>query len=105
MTKKQKRDLAVGLSLFVILLVILINIKPVKSQTIEVVVYKYYTSYEVREGDTLTSISQKFCDEYWRGTRQDWIEEVCFTNHIDNPDILWEGGYIIVPYYSTEYKP
>ena len=64
--------------------------------------YKYYTSIEIQSGDTLWDLADTFADERFM-SRQDFINEVCSTNHLLSSDIR-QGDYLIVPYYSSEFK-
>lgn len=64
--------------------------------------YKYYTSYEIQPGDTLTSIAE----EYTANTQQtvsEYIDEIRENNHL-NTDNIVSGKKIMIAYYSDEYK-
>lgn len=64
--------------------------------------YKYYTSYEIQPGDTLTSIAER----YTANTQQsvpDYIEEVRENNELNTDNII-VGKKLIIAYYSDEYK-
>ncbi len=64
--------------------------------------YKYYTQVEVKAGDTLDSIADKYLasgDE-----KQHYINEVINTNHLDEEGHILAGTSIVVPYYSREFK-
>lgn len=64
--------------------------------------YKYYTQVEVKAGDTLDSIADKYLasgDE-----KQHYINEVINTNHLDESGQVLAGTSIVVPYYSSEFK-
>ncbi|MFQ9515423.1 MAG: LysM peptidoglycan-binding domain-containing protein [Eubacterium sp.] len=64
--------------------------------------YKYYTSYEIQPGDTLTSIAEK----YTVNTQQsvpEYVEEIRENNNL-NTDNIVSGKKIIIAYYSDEYK-
>ncbi len=59
---------------------------------------KYYTSIEVKDGDTLTKIADRYmCGEY--GSADEYIDEVCFMNHILDPSEIYKGAYLAIPYY------
>lgn len=64
--------------------------------------YKYFTSVQVKQGDTLLSIAQEYADEHYDSVYA-YMEEVCLTNHMLD-DKIFAGDYLIVPYYSTEFR-
>ena len=61
--------------------------------------YKYYTSIQLEQGDTLWDIAKVYISNEYKDTHA-YIEEVCAINHI-SPNEIHEGQYIVVPYYST----
>ncbi|MBQ7358720.1 MAG: hypothetical protein IJW63_01340 [Lachnospiraceae bacterium] len=66
---------------------------------------KYYESIMIEEGDTLWSYAKEYSDDLHYDSNLDYIEEVCFINHLDVNNSLVAGNYIVVPYYmevSTE---
>ncbi len=63
--------------------------------------YKYYTSVQVKEGDTLWKIADTYITEEC-GSMADYIAEICSVNHILENDIH-VGQYITIPYYSGAY--
>lgn len=64
--------------------------------------YKYYTSVLVKDGSSLWEIAQTYMTEEYTST-EEYIDEVKEINHMcDN--VLYEGSYLCVPYYSSEYK-
>lgn len=64
--------------------------------------YKYYTSYEIQPGDTLTSIAQKYTVNSDVSVA-DYIREVKKNNDLVT-DRITSGKYIVISYYSDEYK-
>ena len=64
--------------------------------------YKYFTSILVYPGDTLTSIARQYVDHHY-DSLEDYIEEVRVTNHLQEDEIR-AGEYLIVPYYSVDYR-
>lgn len=60
---------------------------------------KLFTNIEVQYGDTLTSISERFIDEHYTGTKE-YIKEVVRMNHLENANDIYAGQYIMVPYYA-----
>ena len=64
--------------------------------------YKYYTNIEIAYDDTLWSIPEEYAGEEY-GSCQEYISEVMAINHLPDESIT-AGRYLIVPYYSTQYK-
>jgi len=60
---------------------------------------KYYESILIEEGDTLWSFAGEYSDSIHYDNIFDYIEEVCFINHMNASDELIIGNYIVVPYY------
>lgn len=62
--------------------------------------YKYYKSIEVKSGDTLWSIAEKYmADDY--PSAEAYIKEVKYINNIGT-DHITSGKSIVIPYYSSE---
>ena len=68
----------------------------------ETVTYKYYQSYQINAGDTLTSIAQTYTDKEINSVSS-YIKEVKQMNHLSDEDLLQAGDYLIIPYYSIEF--
>ena len=64
--------------------------------------YKYYKSIMISQGDTLWSIAEENMDEHYSTTRE-YIDEVKRMNSLTS-DQIQSGSYLIIPYFSTEYK-
>lgn len=64
--------------------------------------YKYYTSIEIKDGGTLWEIANKYMTEEYESA-EEYIQEVKKINHLHS-DTIYEGAYLCVPYYSSEYK-
>ena len=64
--------------------------------------YKYYTSYEIQPGDTLTSIAQKYTVNSDVSVSE-YIDELKKDNRLAT-DKITSGKYLVVSYYSNEYK-
>lgn len=64
--------------------------------------YKYYKSIEINYGDSLWSLADTYAGEQY-ASAQDYIDEVMHINHLSD-DTLIAGQYLVVPYYSTEFK-
>ncbi len=65
--------------------------------------FKYYTSIQLMEGDTLWSIADTYRTGEYESV-QAYIDEVCSLNHIDANEIH-AGQYLTIPYYSSTYLP
>lgn len=68
----------------------------------EPVHYKYFRSIMVYSGDTLSAISSRYMDNHYTSV-QDYIDEVCEMNHLQDADDIHAGDYLIIPYYSTDF--
>lgn len=75
-----------------------------KAQSEDVtVLYKYFTNIEVKYGESLLDIANTyFCEERYKN-QEEYISEVMLLNGLYNTEIS-PGSYLIVPYYSSEYK-
>ena len=57
-----------------------------------------FTSIQVQKGDTLWKIAKKYMGNEYSSV-DDYIEEVCQTNHIYDGKIT-EDMYLVIPYYK-----
>jgi cell division protein YceG involved in septum cleavage len=65
--------------------------------------YKYFKSVQIEKGDTLWSIAKENIDyTHYRNTSE-YVKEVRKMNSLTSDNII-EGNYIIVPYYSSDFK-
>ena len=64
--------------------------------------YKYYTSIEIKAGDTLWSIASQYANKKYISV-EDYIEELKYMNRLSSDQII-EGHYLTISYYSEEYK-
>ena len=62
--------------------------------------YKYYTSIQIKSGDTLWDISERYMTNEYKDRRA-YMKEVCAINHISENEIH-AGQFLVVPYYSEE---
>ena len=69
----------------------------------DAVSYKYFSSIMVRSGDTLTSIASRYADHHYESLDA-YIEEVRATNNLTDIDEIQAGDYLIVPYYSEQFR-
>ncbi|MBP5555997.1 MAG: LysM peptidoglycan-binding domain-containing protein [Lachnospiraceae bacterium] len=68
------------------------------------VYYKYTTMYRVCDGDTLTSIAERYMDEIHYSSVSEYVSEVRKMNQMYYSDEIKAGELISICYYSTEYK-
>ena len=73
-----------------------------KATTGENISYKYYTSIAIAYGESLWSIADKYAGEEY-ASAEDYVHEVMKINHLQE-EVLIAGQYLVVPYYSTEFK-
>lgn len=64
--------------------------------------YKYYTSIQIQEGDSLWAIAQEY-GSVAHIDCHDYIAEVKEINHLQG-DEIHSGQYLTVPYYSAQIK-
>lgn len=73
-----------------------------EAEKVNVPTYKYYTSIEVDQGESLWSIASDHMSPEYRDI-YDYMSEIAAINHLHG-DQLDRGQRIIIPYYSTELK-
>lgn len=97
--KQQTQILIISLSICVVLLsfgIISTKVIAQKATSQE----KMITSVRIEKGDTLWSIASEYItDEY--DNINSYISEIKKTNRLSS-DIIHEGCYILVPYYTTK---
>lgn len=64
--------------------------------------YKYYTSVEIRNGDTLWDIAYEHMTGEYRSL-QEYVGEIKALNGLQS-DSIRSGQSLVIPYYSTELK-
>lgn len=64
--------------------------------------HKYYTSVEIEQGSSLWEIAEEYITEEYDSV-EEYIKEVKQINHLTE-DLIYEGAYLCVPYYSSEIK-
>ncbi|WP_461812766.1 LysM peptidoglycan-binding domain-containing protein [Faecalimonas sp.] len=64
--------------------------------------FKYYKSIEIKSGDTLWGIAQKYMTEEY-DSPQEYIEEIKQINGLTS-DNLQESKHILVAYYDISFK-
>ena len=100
-----KKNLLILVSLFLVINTFLTLGIVANAKDNEVPMYKYYKSYMVEKDDTLFSIAYDFNDEQCsRKQIKECVDEMMKINSLDHKGTICYGNYIIVPYYSTEYR-
>ena len=69
----------------------------------DVTYYKYYTNIEIQPGDTLWTLAENYMDENFE-SKEAYMAEVREINSLNDDSKIIAGQYLIMPYYSTEYK-
>lgn len=68
----------------------------------EEILYKYYKSVMVKEGDTLWRYAEIYGSHLYYDSHDDYIKEVMDMNSLAD-DRITSGQYLILPYYSPEF--
>ncbi len=101
----KRRLFLSGMALFFLIVIIgvKLNCFSVESDAIDVrTSYKYYTSVQVQDGDSLWSIADQYLtSEYC--SHETYVQELIAINHLSDTTIH-AGKYLTVPYFSSEYK-
>ena len=73
------------------------------SVDIDKISYKYFTNIKVDAGDTLWSIADEYMDaDHYKSNKQ-YITEIKRMNKMTD-DEIFAGQYLIIPYYSYQFK-
>ena len=64
--------------------------------------FKYYTSIEIKYGESLWSIAEEYIDRDYYDSIKTYIDEVMRINHLPDENIR-AGQHIIVPYFTAEF--
>lgn len=68
----------------------------------EKILYKYYKSIVVEEGDTLWYYACQYVEESYYDSYDDYIKEVIMINSLKD-DAITAGQHLILPYYSPDF--
>ncbi len=68
----------------------------------EKVLYKYYKSIKIEDGDTLWKYAETYSDSRYYDHYSDYIQEVMNINHLSDEEII-ASHYLILPYYSEDF--
>ena len=74
-----------------------------QTQEPEATYYKYYANVRIQPGDTIWDLAADYMDENYE-SREEYIREVKELNSLSDTNSIVSGQYLILPYYSTEYK-
>ena len=106
---KRQRQLRrnICMCLFTVLLVIslsfiLFSFRTRAQGSKDEIMYKYYKSIMVDEGDSLWKYAGLYGDKQYYATPDDYIKEVMSMNFLEDETII-SGQYLILPYYSPEF--
>lgn len=75
----------------------------IKAQSNETVQYKYYKSVQVEKGDSLWSYASLYGQNPHYDSHEEYIQEVMNMNALSE-DRITTGQYLILPYYSEEFR-
>jgi len=64
--------------------------------------YKYYTSIQIKQGDSLWSIAQQYKSEHYEST-QEYVDELVLLNDLTS-ETIHAGQHLMVIYYDSEFK-
>ena len=104
--KQNKRNLFMLLiTVFRVNIIFIVTGITVNAKGNEKPLYKYYQSYMVEKCDTLLSIAYDMnVDSCTEKQIEDCVDEMISINSLDHKGTICYGNYIIVPYYSEEYR-
>lgn len=97
---QMEKRLIVVISIIVVSLGILLgsSISAFASAREKAQLHKYYTSVQLRQGDSLWKLAGEYAST--DQSEQEFIDEVCEVNGISESNTLHSGQYLVVPYYS-----
>ena len=101
---QMEKRLIVVISIIVVSLGILLgsSIRAFASAREKAQLHKYYTSVQLRQGDSLWKLAGEYAST--DQSEQEFIDEVCEVNGISESNTLHSGQYLVVPYYSETEK-
>lgn len=104
-TRQLRRNIIMCLFTFALVIclsIILFSFKTKAQGSQEDVLYKYYKSIMVSEGDSLWKYAQMYGDNQYYDSYEDYMKEVMNMNFLKDETIT-TGQYLILPYYSSEF--
>lgn len=103
--RQLKRRCLIGTFTLLLILVISVSYSALRSQARaedDGERYKYYTSIEIGYGETLWEIAETYAGPEYT-SYESYIYEVMEINHLKEEKIT-AGEYLVVPYFSGEWK-
>ncbi len=64
--------------------------------------FKYYTSIQIQDGDSLWSIAEQYKSEHYAST-QAYVDELVVLNDLTS-ETIHAGQHLMVAYYDKEFK-
>lgn len=99
---RMKMKFAVILGIVFMLSIVFFSvIVSAKEKAPEAPQYKYYTSIQIDQGDTLWTIAEEYC--YDSSQLKDYVREIKEINNLKSNEIH-AGNYLTIVYYSDMYK-
>ncbi|MCR5031686.1 MAG: hypothetical protein K6A92_02365 [Lachnospiraceae bacterium] len=92
----------VSLILMVILCSLLIGKFTSRAAEMDSTSIKYYAKVELSYGETLSEVASDYMDAHY-ASMNEYLDEVAFINHMEDPDHVPAGTTIILPYYSSDF--
>lgn len=80
------------------------SIKTSANTGAEQISFKYYANVSVKQGETLWEIADDYIDYTQYRDKNTYIAEVKSINHLDEDGTVKAGQYLIVPYYSFDFR-
>lgn len=106
---RRKRQLRRNIMMLLLTFILVVSLSSVffsfrtKAQSNdEEILYKYYKSIVVEDGDTLWGYAEVYGISQYYDSHEDYIKEVMNMNFLSD-DKITTGQYLILPYYSPEF--
>lgn len=106
---RRKRQLRRNIMIFLLTFILVVSFSSIffsfgtKAQNNnDEILYKYYKSIIVEDGDTLWGYAEDYGISQYYGSHEDYIKEVMSMNFLSD-DGITAGQHLILPYYSPEF--
>ena len=103
--RQLRRNIIMCLLTFMLVIcfsVIFFSFKTKAQGNQEEILYKYYKSIMVSEGDSLWKYAQMYGDNQYYDSYEDYMQEVMNMNFLKDETITI-GQYLVIPYYSNKF--